>query len=90
MLRKPKILLMDEATSNIDPKTDKLIQKIIHDHFLNSTVLTIAHRIDSLVNYDRILVLEKGELVEDGTIEELYQKGGYFKKLVEKNGQNLE
>lgn len=56
-LKKSKIVLIDEATANIDVKNDRLIQKVIKDKFKNSTVLTIAHRLSTLKNSDKILVL---------------------------------
>lgn len=62
-LKNSKIVLIDEATANIDVKNDSLIQNVIADKFKNSTVLTIAHRLSTLKNSDKIMVMEKGELV---------------------------
>ena len=62
MLKKSTILLMDEATANVDHETDKMIQAVIVDKFRDRTVLTIAHRLDTVVHSDRLLVLQKGEL----------------------------
>jgi len=64
ILRKNKIVLMDEATANIDIKTEQIIQKLIHEEFVDSTVLTIAHRLNTIINSDRVLVLSKGEVEE--------------------------
>lgn len=64
ILRKNKIVLMDEATANIDIKTEQIIQKLIHDEFIDSTVLTIAHRLNTVINSDKVLVLSQGEVVE--------------------------
>ena len=64
MLRKSKIVLMDEATSSIDYNTETLIQQSIGKVLKDSTVVTIAHRIKTNINYDRILVLANGEIVE--------------------------
>lgn len=64
IVRKPKILVMDEATARIDLKTDALLQKIINTEFKNSTVITIAHRLNTIIKYDKILALEKGEIIE--------------------------
>lgn len=59
-LKHSKIVLVDEATANIDVKNDAIIQQVIKDKFKNCTVLTIAHRLSTLANSDRILVMEKG------------------------------
>jgi ABC-type multidrug transport system fused ATPase/permease subunit len=58
LISKPKILLMDEATANIDEKTDSLIQEIIKTEFTGSTVITIAHRLNTIIHYDKILFLK--------------------------------
>jgi len=62
-LKRSKIVLIDEATANIDQKNDELIQKVIRSKFKNSTVLTIAHRLSTLKNSDKILVLGDGKIL---------------------------
>ena len=63
ILRKNKIVLMDEATANIDVKTEEIIQKLVNEEFLESTVITIAHRLNTILNSDKVLILEQGTLV---------------------------
>ena len=64
ILKKNKIVLMDEATANIDIKTEQVIQKLIKEKFKDSTVITIAHRLNTIINSDKVLVLDRGEVVE--------------------------
>jgi ABC-type multidrug transport system fused ATPase/permease subunit len=66
MLRPSKILLIDEATASVDLQTDRLMQKIISDHFTAYTVIAVAHRLESIRDYDRIAVFENGRVVEYG------------------------
>lgn len=82
MLRKSRIVLMDEATSSIDYNTETLIQQSIGKVLKDSTVVTIAHRIKTIINYDRILVLANGEIVEYDTPKNLLQNTtGLFSEL---------
>ena len=67
ILKKSKILLIDEATANIDENTEKVIQAIIADKFQDRTILTIAHRLNTVAKSDRILVLDKGEIINFDT-----------------------
>lgn len=82
LIKKPKILLMDEATANIDQRTDEVIKKVIGE-ITGITVVTIAHRISTVVGYDRILVFDRGSLVEQGTFDDLVKQDGIFSKLAQ-------
>ena len=85
-LRKNKIVVMDEATSNIDNKTDILIQNAVDKIFRNSTLITIAHKIPDLNKYDKIMIMDEGCLIEYDTPYSLLKKdNGIFKQLYECN-----
>ena len=91
LVRKPKVLLMDEATASIDELTDHLIQKMIKTEFTDTTVITIAHRLNTIVQYDRILVLDQGNIAEfDTPIKLLNTRSSYFASLVRENGPEFE
>lgn len=69
LLKKCKILLIDEATANVNKEMDAIIQRVIADKFHDRTVLTIAHRLDSIRNYDHILLLDGGKLIKYDTVD---------------------
>ncbi|KAH8366457.1 hypothetical protein KR084_009619 [Drosophila pseudotakahashii] len=71
ILRENRILVMDEATANVDPQTDALIQSTIRRKFMDCTVLTIAHRLNTIIDSDKVMVLDAGNLVEFGSPYEL-------------------
>lgn len=77
----PAILVLDEATSNIDTNTELLIQQSIENISANRTTLIIAHRLSTIRSADKIILLRKGKLVEMGNHDELLQKNGYYKEL---------
>jgi ATP-binding cassette subfamily C (CFTR/MRP) protein 1 len=86
LLRKPKILVMDEATASVDNETDTLIQKMIRDKFLDCTVLTIAHRLHTVIDSDRIMLLDSGHLAEFGTPDDLLKNAeGIFASMWKKH-----
>ncbi|KAF9347371.1 hypothetical protein BGX26_001151 [Mortierella sp. AD094] len=88
LLRKTKILILDEATAAVDVETDELIQRTIRKEFKDRTVLTIAHRIKTVMDSDKILVLEKGRVQEyDSPKELLKKKESLFYRLAEQSGE---
>ncbi|KAJ2640754.1 Multidrug resistance-associated protein 1 [Coemansia sp. RSA 1694] len=82
IMRKCKIVVLDEATANVDLETDRAVQELIRREFSDCTVLTIAHRLDTIMNSDRIIVMDKGTIAEVGTPQDLLVKGGMFAQLV--------
>ena len=82
IVHKPKILIFDEATSALDNKTQKSISESINK--LNCTRIVIAHRLSTIKNADRIIMLEKGHIIEEGSYQELIDKKGRFAELVER------
>ncbi len=80
-IRNPRILVLDEATANLDVKTEALIQEALDKLLKNRTAIIIAHRLSTIKNVDRIFVLKRGELVESGTHEELMSLGGLYASL---------
>ncbi len=82
ILRDPRILILDEATASLDTETEKKIQQAMKNLTRGRTTIAIAHRLSTLRNCDRLLVLEDGRLVEIGTHKELMQKKGIFYNLV--------
>ncbi|HET7025781.1 MAG TPA: ABC transporter ATP-binding protein [Gemmatimonadales bacterium] len=81
LLRDPPILLLDEATSALDTESERLVQEAIERLMQDRTVLVIAHRLATVRNADRILVIENGRIVEQGTHDDLYRGGGMYRRL---------
>ncbi|RZB39953.1 ABC tran, MMR HSR1, and/or SbcCD C domain containing protein, partial [Asbolus verrucosus] len=81
MASQNKIVVLDEATANLDSKNDALLQDIVKKHFACSTVLMIAHKLQSIVNCDKVMVLDKNEIIEYGKPTDLLknEKGSFYK-----------
>jgi subfamily B ATP-binding cassette protein MsbA len=87
ILRNPPILILDEATSALDTVTERLVQDALTNLMKNRTVFAIAHRLSTIRNADLILVMDRGEIVERGTHDELYAMDGVYRKLCDMQHQ---
>ena len=76
-------MILDEATSALDTESERLVQEALENMMRNRTSLVIAHRLSTIQKADNIVVLQQGEIVEQGTHEQLILKGGTYRKLVE-------
>ena len=81
VLKNPDILILDEATSSLDTKSEKLVQESLENLMKSRTSLIIAHRLSTIKNADKIIVLDRGKVVEEGTHDNLIKKKGHYKKL---------
>ncbi|KAL3796991.1 hypothetical protein ACHAW5_002761 [Stephanodiscus triporus] len=89
ILRRNKILVLDEPTANIDSHTDKLLQEAVSKSFAGATILAVAHRLDTVINYDKILVLGSGGVLEFGSPRELIANGGAFCSMIDDTGEEM-
>ena len=80
-VRNPKILILDEATSSVDTETEYLLQKALDNLLENRTTIVIAHRLSTIVHADKILYLEDGQVLEEGTHDELMRKNLKYAKM---------
>ncbi|WP_452229403.1 ABC transporter ATP-binding protein [Lacinutrix sp. MEBiC02404] len=83
VLKNPPIMILDEATSALDTESERLVQVALENMMKNRTSIVIAHRLSTIQNADQILVMQKGEIAEQGTHRELIDKNGVYRKLVE-------
>lgn len=90
LLRRNKFLVLDEATSNVDMQTDTFIQKVIREKFVDTTVITIAHRLNTVADYDKVVVMKRGKVMEQGAPWELIKSKGLFYEMVRHTGKNAE
>uniref|UniRef100_A0A7S4VM41 ABC transporter domain-containing protein n=1 Tax=Alexandrium monilatum TaxID=311494 RepID=A0A7S4VM41_9DINO len=83
VIRQPSLILLDEATSALDPATQELVQKTIESFFPRSTIIVIAHRLETVLGFDQIIVMEQGSIAEKGSPSDLAEvKGGLFAKML--------
>ncbi|KAJ2654790.1 Transporter of the ATP-binding cassette (ABC) [Coemansia sp. RSA 1200] len=85
VIRQHKLIVLDEATSSVDLDIDQEMHNLIRSEFKDSTVLTIAHRLETIMKSDRIIVMDKGQIAEIGSPEELLEANGLFSELVKAN-----
>ncbi|KAJ3251911.1 Canalicular multispecific organic anion transporter 2 [Boothiomyces macroporosus] len=85
--KKPKVLILDEASSSIDGEADKKLQQVLRKELVDTTIISIAHRLNTIADFDRVMVLDQGELVEfDSPFNLLSDQGSEFSKLVDASG----
>ena len=83
VLKNPPIMILDEATSALDTESERFVQDALEKMMENRTSLVIAHRLSTIQKADWIVVMERGEIIEQGTHQELFAKNGIYRKLVE-------
>ncbi|KAF5576063.1 ABC transporter [Fusarium pseudoanthophilum] len=86
LLRNTRIVLVDEGTSSVDPETDALVQETLATGLEGKTLIAIAHRLRTVIQYDRVCVMDKGKIVELGPPLELWEQGGIFRAMCDSNG----
>ena len=86
LLRRTKILILDEPSANVDKQTDQLLQEAVSANFPDSTIIAVAHRLDTVIEYDKIIVLGGGRVLEFGAPKALIEAEGDFAKMVEDTG----
>ncbi|KAF8422979.1 P-loop containing nucleoside triphosphate hydrolase protein [Tirmania nivea] len=86
LVRNSRIIICDEATSSVDQETDRKIQRTMREGFAGRTVLCIAHRLGTVLGYDRVVVMDRGKVVEMGGPKELWERGGVWRGMCEKGG----
>ncbi len=87
LLKNSRILVLDEATANIDSETDRVIQSVIRKEFTGKTVIAVAHRLSTIADFDQIVVLQNGRVLERGTPKDLWERKGEFYQMAHSNAK---
>ncbi|KAI1206479.1 abc transporter [Annulohypoxylon truncatum] len=87
MCRRSKVVILDEATASVDHETDVRMQELIRSEFAGSTIITIAHRLRTIIDYDQVIVMEEGKVLETGSPAELVDKKGAFWGMLKNSGE---
>ncbi|RZL61613.1 MAG: ABC transporter ATP-binding protein, partial [Pedobacter sp.] len=87
-LANPPIMLLDEATSALDTESEKLVQDALNNLMKNRTSIVIAHRLSTIQHADKIVVIDKGEVTETGSHQELMSQNGLYKRLIDMQAFN--
>lgn len=88
-LQKTRILVLDEPTANVDTHTDQLLQEAVNKSFVGATIISIAHRLDTIIENDAILVLGGGKVLEYGSPNELIERNCHFARMVDDTGVEM-
>ena len=86
MLANPRVLVLDEASASVDRETDSFIQQMLRSQFPNTTLVTIAHRLNTIIDYDVVIAMENGRVAEMGSPKELLSSAGIFTDMVNATG----
>src|ERR1044071_3665593 len=89
LIKNPRIIILDEATSSLDAESERLVQGAIERLMKGRTTFVIAHRLSTVVNADRIIVLKEGRIAESGAHVELMTRDGYYASLVKQQTKGL-
>ena len=83
LMHNSKLILFDEATAKIDIKTEEKFQEVVNEEYKDCTMLIVAHRIQTVKDCDEIIVMDAGEIIERGSYQNLINKGGKFKEILD-------